>query len=685
VSQFYHATAHSSAIADGRKDFEAPADKTQALRRTADLQATLEAVTEGSYSGGRVPIPKKHVLGPPPPRSATHSTLKSSTSPKDNSAAGSSAPLSTGKSAGKLSDSSLSAVASGKVRSDAPCDRGVECFMYDSLTEDALGTGAGLISDVDHLFPPPPYVGPLDFDAKAFKGLFRCDVGTGCPTYSAAFLATRSQLLSRAVGPAQTNNKQTNMESASYHLFGGKGESAVWTSVDAFDFSVEHISMYERVLQSTSLPPSPLRNALLAAYGQRLSLIERDYRLKCSEGSHAAKWHAARKGSSAQVLGARTVAVMPFYAVGAGSGHSIRDTKLKYLNITVHSILCHFDAVVAAVSHPLDKEYVLHESGLPIYDVIEHNDLPRPSSAGMFTLMRIQDRLRNDPRWKHFEYVFYTEADQILHLRTTQVFAPLLASNAKDRAQHRSPMKPQPLRSILIPHRFHSVPSVQDFAHVDSKFNDSTVYTALVTSASPERTMTNLLKASSTPSGQHQTVASTSLPAAVDPNFYQWFYPGEQRTTIRRELDLYEARPTTRFPAVQASDSCCFLRTADDARGPGAPYRPGNNSQAWLAAAEGVGGLGGHGSFATPLYYPEREAAKRPKITDPSTAMFAVGNGFGMVAGDCCFICTFKNRYCHNTCQPRVGVSGRHSDGGNGEGDACGRGSFAGDYQPAFI
>ena len=36
---------------------------------------------------------------------------------------------------------------------------------------------------------------------------------------------------------------------------------------------------------------------------------------------------------------------MPFYAVGAGSGHSIRDTKLKYLNITVHSIRCHFDAV----------------------------------------------------------------------------------------------------------------------------------------------------------------------------------------------------------------------------------------------------------------------------------------------------------------------------------------------------
>jgi hypothetical protein len=62
----------------------------------------------------------------------------------------------------------------------------------------------------------------------------------------------------------------------------------------------------------------------------------------------------------------------------------------RYLNITVHSIRCHFDAVVVAVSHPLDEQYVLHQSGLPIHDVIMHTKLPRPSSTGMFTILRIQ-------------------------------------------------------------------------------------------------------------------------------------------------------------------------------------------------------------------------------------------------------------------------------------------------------
>jgi len=40
-------------------------------------------------------------------------------------------------------------------------------------------------------------------------------------------------------------------------------------------------------------------------------------------------------GAVAKDLAARTVVVMPFYAAGAGSGHSIADFKHRYLNITV--------------------------------------------------------------------------------------------------------------------------------------------------------------------------------------------------------------------------------------------------------------------------------------------------------------------------------------------------------------
>jgi hypothetical protein len=88
------------------------------------------------------------------------------------------------------------------------------------------------------------------------------------------------------------------------------------------------------VLKSTDMVPSPLKDAVLSAYGQRLTLIERDQRFKCSEGPDAKKWHGMRSLRS-KTLGKTTVAVMPFYAVGAGSGHSIRDTKVVAVYIYI--------------------------------------------------------------------------------------------------------------------------------------------------------------------------------------------------------------------------------------------------------------------------------------------------------------------------------------------------------------
>lgn len=118
------------------------------------------------------------------------------------------------------------------------CDRGAECDLY---TGPSFSVST-VLPDIEHNFPRPPFTPPTD-SVVNYKGLYRCDVNTGCPTYSAAFLASKPQLLSREIGPVQLENKLTNMESASYHVFGGPGITAVWTSTDAFDFSVEHISM----------------------------------------------------------------------------------------------------------------------------------------------------------------------------------------------------------------------------------------------------------------------------------------------------------------------------------------------------------------------------------------------------------------------------------------------------------
>ena len=53
---------------------------------------------------------------------------------------------------------------------------------------------------------------------KKFHGLYPCQIGTPCPSYSAAFLASRLQVVDNAVTPNRMKRRNTNMESASYKL-----------------------------------------------------------------------------------------------------------------------------------------------------------------------------------------------------------------------------------------------------------------------------------------------------------------------------------------------------------------------------------------------------------------------------------------------------------------------------------
>ena len=51
-----------------------------------------------------------------------------------------------------------------------------------------------------------------------FHGLYPCQIGTPCPSYSAAFLASRLQVVDNAITPNRMRRRNTNMESASYKL-----------------------------------------------------------------------------------------------------------------------------------------------------------------------------------------------------------------------------------------------------------------------------------------------------------------------------------------------------------------------------------------------------------------------------------------------------------------------------------
>lgn len=199
---------------------------------------------------------------------------------------------------------------------------------------------------------------------------------------------------------------------------GKAGKYDVWRTVDALDFTVEHLSMYERLLQS--------EDALYEAFLERLRIYEQVSRRECPPSDK------------------RTIGVMPYYAQ-RGSGHTRRESKALYLNITLRSVRCHFGAVAVSCLDPGDRQFLEEGRGLPVIDhVLWVGDMPKPSFLGIATIKRVQEL----NLWG-YDYLFYTEADQVLHIRHRDKLFKCLNS-----------------KSILTPHRLNAVPRTDDFTDI---------------------------------------------------------------------------------------------------------------------------------------------------------------------------------------------------------------------------
>ena len=68
---------------------------------------------------------------------------------------------------------------------------------------------------------------------------------------------------------------------------------------------------------------------------------------------------------------------------------------------------------------------------LGFYDVLHYYTLPKPSRLGFATVHTAQQAMLNNPKWSRFEYVFYTESDQILHVRDVNRLLHIASSEVR--------------------------------------------------------------------------------------------------------------------------------------------------------------------------------------------------------------------------------------------------------------
>lgn len=99
-----------------------------------------------------------------------------------------------------------------------------------------------------------------------------------------------------------------------------------------------------------------------------------------------------------------------------GAGHSVLGNRFEYLKACFWSLYEFIPNIVAGVSRQEDVDWCMNESGLPFYDVILLENLPKGASLPVATTQRTKQLLISG-KWK-FDYIFFTESDQILISRT---------------------------------------------------------------------------------------------------------------------------------------------------------------------------------------------------------------------------------------------------------------------------
>ena len=485
---------------------------------------------------------------------------------------------------------------------------------------------------------------------QKFHGLYPCQIGTPCPSYSAAFLASRLQVVDNAVTPNRMRRKNTNMESASYHMMGHRHAYDVWRTVDAFDYAVEHLSMYERMMHASKSGKdkgSALGDVLYGTFVDNLAKYEKRLKEKCG-GDDPALRHQKRFTDAE-----RTVGVMPFYAAGKaghdghedvdpmhglGSGHTRYESKALYLNITIRSIRCHFGAVAVSALDPRDRAYLEKGVGLPIIDDVlwvDHLPVNKPSFLGVATIREIQQRWTNESTalWRSLDFVHYTEADQILHIRPRHrhKLYQVLKSSEKGGAWKGGKM------SILTPHRLNAIPRAQDVDFLRKAFDPPAYGNNLPEDVSEEVLRDLESQAAVVRKEEYQ------LPSAYEPRRDPWHLLvfGTQRGAwVRRELDGYGAKKTLELDDELRYGSCCYLRKGEtsypyDERGKRGGTRVDDSTA---------------GTYVTNQW--SNEDVDRPS---PVEVVKIGDHALGILAGLCCHICARRGRlgrHCDNYCAP---------------------------------
>ena len=144
-------------------------------------------------------------------------------------------------------------------------------------------------------------------------------------------------------------------------------DGTVVQTLDVLDFSVIHLSAYERLQRrwNLSVPDGHMKLGSLKPIHKSSEILKEKVNSK-----------NGRTGSSSSATTRythtinRTVAIMPFLLNDIGSGNSFLENRKAYLYACFWSVYNYIPKVVISVNSQKDYNWVAQQSNLPFFEII---------------------------------------------------------------------------------------------------------------------------------------------------------------------------------------------------------------------------------------------------------------------------------------------------------------------------
>lgn len=278
-----------------------------------------------------------------------------------------------------------------------------------------------------------------------FSGLYNPNLNYSRENFAGSWLVSVDMFISKKRIMRTINN----IEGASFIMAGdGISDGFALMTRDYFDFQVIHLSSTTNNLEGS---------ALLDALTRRMRHVVKELSKVTVAGN-----------SSDSRLYLQTVAIIPFSSTASGVRPDDFQFSIRklYMEATFWSIKRHITHIVVTVASKQDLD-VVNALRLPIWLTVDLSEDLKGLSTRLLpkkSLIYVADRIHNvnqkrfsqdfksgDDPWSTFKFVYYTEADQILHIRKQRDILDTLDTDL--RLGHLSDEAKQMYMFALIPHR----------------------------------------------------------------------------------------------------------------------------------------------------------------------------------------------------------------------------------------